>query len=208
LGSGVGDGGMSPLHPPEAYAPPGLGRVNVSELHPFLRQLCAEHALLSEELSVVEGALASVRDAGFTKQVESLLLGFCKALERDFMPHSRHEEAALFPLLHARLIADGEHGQGSVPTTAVNLMVDDHVKVIQLAAVIANFLKLGARLPDERSTLVVRDAAVRHAVSLVELLRLHIFREENIVFVMAQRLIAAAELDRMQPAPACPVTRK
>ena len=150
---GIGGAGMSPMDPPEAYAPPALDRVNLTEMHPFLRQLCEEHALLSEKLSVVEEAILSVQKAGFTKQVESTLLGFCQVLDRHFIPHSRQEEVALFPLLHERLIADGEHSKGRVRTTAVDLMKDDHVKVIQLAAVIANFLKLGSHLPDERSAL-------------------------------------------------------
>jgi hemerythrin-like domain-containing protein len=186
------------MDPPEAYAPPSLDRVALTEMHPFLRKLCEEHALLSAELSVVEEAILSVQKAGFTEQVESTLLEFCQVLDRDFIPHSRQEEVTLFPLLHERLIADGEHGKGRVPTTAVDVMQDDHLKVIQLAAVIVNFLRLGPRLPDESSTLVVQDAALRHAKSLVELLRLHIFREDNIVFCSAHRLISAQELNRMQ----------
>ena len=196
--AGVGDGSMSPMDPPEAYAPPGLDRVAPSEMHPFLRQLCEEHALLCEELRVVEEAILSAQKTGFTKKVESTLLGFCQVLGRDFIPHSRQEEVILFPVLHQRLIADGEHSKGRAPTTAVDVMQDDHLKVIQLAAVIVNFLRLGRHLPDESSTLVVRDAALRHAKSLVELLRLHVFREDNIVFCSAHRLISAQELDRMQ----------
>lgn len=196
--AGIDTGGMSPMDPPEAYAPPGLDRVKLDELHPFLRRLCEEHALLAEELSVVEEAVVSMQEAGFTSQVEGALLGFCRAIERDFIPHSRQEETVLFPLLHERLIADGEHSKGRAPTTAVDIMQDDHVKVIQLAAVIANFLRLASHLPDESSTLVVRDAALRHVGSLVELLRLHMFREDNIVFSSAHRLLSAEDLDRMQ----------
>ena len=196
--AGVGDGSMSPMDPPEAYAPPGLDRVALTEMHPFLRQLGEEHALLSEELSVVEAAILSVQKSGFTKQVEGTLLGFCQVLDRDFIPHSRQEEVVLFPLLHERLIADGEHSKGRAPTTAVDVMQDDHLKIIQLAAVIVNFLRLGPHLPDASSTLVVQEAALRHAQSLVELLRLHMFREDNIVFCSAHRLISAQELDRMQ----------
>ncbi len=196
--AGVGEGALSPMDPPDAYAPPGLDRVALTDMHPFLRQLCEEHAALSEELKMVEGAVLAFGQAGFTEQVESKLLAFCQALAGDFIPHSRHEEMWLFPLLHERLIADGEHSKGMVLTTAVNVMQDDHIRVIQLAAVIVNFLRLGSRLPDELSARVLRDAAVRHAKSLIELLHLHMFREDHIVFSAAQRLISAAELDQLQ----------
>jgi hemerythrin-like domain-containing protein len=167
-------------------------------MHPFLRKLCEEHVLLSEELRVVEEAILSVQKTGFTGQVESTLRGFCQALGRDFIPHSRQEEALLFPLLHERLIADGEHSKGRVPTTAVDLMKDDHVKIIQLAAVILNFLRLAPHLTHQDSRLILQDAALRQAKSLVELLRLHVFREDNIVFSLAHRLISAEEFARMR----------
>jgi len=186
------------MDPPDAYSPPGIDRVALTEMHPFLRQLCEEHALLSAEVRVVDEAVLSVQKTGFTKQVESKLLGFCQVLDRDFIPHSRREEATLFPLLHERLIADGEHSKGRVPTTSVDLMKADHLEVIRLAAVVVCFLKIGSRLPDGAATLVVRDAAMRHAKSLVDLLRLHMFREDNIVFSSAHRLICAEELDRVQ----------
>ncbi|MEP7382336.1 MAG: hemerythrin domain-containing protein [Gemmatimonadota bacterium] len=198
--AGVGGPGLSPMDPPDAYAPPGLDAVELAQLHPFLAQLCTEHALLLEGLGAVEETIRTVQDAGFTRQAERTLLGFVEDIDTVFIPHSRQEEVVLFPLLRERLIADGEHGKGRVPTTAVDLMADDHLTVIRLAAVIANFLKLGARLPDERSARIVQDAALRHAGSLVAVLRLHIFREDNIVFSSAHRLIAAGELDAMQGA--------
>jgi hypothetical protein len=76
-------------------------------------------------------------------------------------------------------------------------MLDDHVKVIQLAAVVVNLLRLGPHLPDPLSVRMVRDAALRHAGSLAELLRLHMFREDKIVFAAAPRLLRTQELDAL-----------
>lgn len=197
-GAGEGDRGVSPMNPPDAYAPPGLEAVAVSAMHPFLRELCEEHAALSHALGVVEESLRTISTTGFTAEVETTLLGFGQLLDGDFIPHSQREEVLLFPLLHDRLMADGEHSQGRVATTAVDLMKADHLNVIRLAAVMVNFLKLASHLPDANSTLVVRDAALRHAGSLVALLRLHIFREDHIVFASAHRLISAQEFDRFQ----------
>ena len=201
---GAPDMGMSPMDPPEAYSPPAVDGVAIGDMHPFLRELCEEHAALSHVLGVVEESLKTIKETGFTAEVEAALLGFCQVVEYDFVPHSRQEEIALFPLLHDRLIADGEHGTGKDPMTPVDIMLADHLKVIQFSAVVDSLVKLASRLVDENSALVLRDAAVRHTKNLVALLRLHMFREENILFTSAHRLISGPELDRMSPGASAP----
>src|SRR3989344_3007642 len=118
-----GGQGLSPMDPPDAYAPSSIEPVPAEALHPFLRQFRDEH---------------------------------------------------------------------------VDFMEDEHAKAMQLAAVVLNFLGLAFRLPDERSRLIVLDAALEQGKNLVELLRLHVFREDNIVFSLAHRLISRAEFDEMQ----------
>ncbi|MBI4509915.1 MAG: hemerythrin domain-containing protein [Deltaproteobacteria bacterium] len=206
--AGVSAAGLSPMDPPEAYAPPALDRVPLEELHPFLRHLSEDHSRLAEELARIDEVILACGRAGFTpgvaggvaayevaNEVDRELARFIGFVEHEFIPHSRHEEQALFPLLRKRLIAAGEHGKGREPKTSVDVMQDDHVKAIQLAAVVLNFLRLAPHLPDDRSRLILRDAALRHAKSLVEHLRLHMFREDSIVFVSAHRLISGVELD-------------
>src|SRR3990172_9261073 len=190
--------GLSPMDPPDAYAPPSVEPVPAAELHPFLRKFRDEHAPLTEELNAFEEAILSIQKNGYTRESDAKLKHFFHFFDREFTPHNRRGEAALFPLLHARLIADGEHGKGKVPTTAVDLMEDEHLKAMQLAAVVVNFLGLAFRLPDERSRLIVLDAALEQGKNLVELLRLHVFREDNVVCSLAHRLISRAEFDEMQ----------
>ncbi len=194
---GADGGGMNPLDPPDAFAPPALDRVAPKDLHPFLQKLCAEHAVFMEELKGFDEAVADVQKTGYTKDLDARLRRFFNFFERDFIPHSRREEAALFPLLHQRLIADGEHSVTSTPETGIGVMADDHLKAVQLAAVVLNFIGLALRLPDEKSRMIVLDAALEQAKALVELMRLHIFREDNVVFPSAHRLISETELDRM-----------
>jgi hemerythrin-like domain-containing protein len=189
---------LSPMDPPEAYSPPTLDRVDPAEMHPFLGKFCEEHVVFMEEIKAFEEAILSIQKDGFTRELDKRLKAFFYFFDSDFVPHSKREEATLFPLLSERLIADGEHSKGEVPTTAVELMEDDHLKAVQLAAVILNFLGLGLRLPDERSRLIVLDAALEQGKNLVELLRLHIFREDNVVFSSAHRLIFGTEFDTMQ----------
>ena len=192
------DQGLSPMNPPDAYAPPNIEPLPAEAMHPFLRRFRDEHVPLMRGLDAFEEAILSVQKDGYTRESDAKLRNFFGFLEREFTPHSRREEAALFPLLRERLIATGEHGDGSVPATATEVMEDEHAKAMQLAAVVVNFLGLVFRLPDERSAMVVLDAALEQGKNLVELLRLHVFREDNIVFPLAHRLISQAEFDQMQ----------
>ncbi len=196
---GLDDGqGLSPMDPPDAYAPPSMAPVSAAQMHPFLRQYVDEHVPFLEELNAFEEAILSIQKTGYSKESDGKLRHFFNFFDEEFIPHHRREEATLFPLLHERLLADGEHGKGEVAATAVDLMEDEHTKAMQLAAVGLNFLGLAFRLPDERSRLIVLDAALEQGKNLVELLRLHIFREDNLVFALAHRLISGAEFDQMQ----------
>ena len=190
--------GLSPMDPPDAYAPPNVEPVPAAELHPFLRKFRDEHAPFLEELKAFEAAILSIQKAGYTREADAKLRHFFHFFDHEFSPHHRREEATLFPLLHQRLIASGEHGKGENPTTATDLMQDEHAQALQLAAVVVNFLGLVFRLPDEKSGMIVLDAALEQGKNLVELLRLHVFREDNVVFSLAHRLISTAEFDEMQ----------
>jgi hemerythrin-like domain-containing protein len=194
------EAGASPMDPPDAYAPPALDPVPLEQMHPFLQKLGTEHVSFSEELKKAEDAIHSVKEHGFTEEVYRSLIHFLGVLDQDFVPHSRREEMELFPLLAERMLASGEHSRGSDPTTAVDLMLDEHLKANRSAAVVLHFIEMASRLPDEKSRLILVGAALREALNLVELLRLHIFREDNVVFASAHRLVSKAELDRMTSA--------
>ena len=188
---------LSPMDPPDAYAPPAIVPVAVADMHPFLRQMAEEHQPFLDEVTAFEDTILSIQKTGYTKEADGRLRHFFNFLDEHFIPHNRREEATLFPLLKRRLLEAGEHGTGADPQTPVDLMQDEHIKAVQLAAVILNFLGLAFRFPDERTRLIVLDAALEQGKFLVELLRLHVFREDNVVFPLAQQLITAAELERM-----------
>ena len=82
--------------------------------------------------------------------------------------------------------------------TAIDMLEDDHLKMIQLAAVTLNLLSLSVRLPDQASREVTLDVALEQGSMLVELLRLHIFREDNLLFPMAVRLLNEETLSDMK----------
>ena len=190
--------GLSPMDPPDAYAPPNLDPVSPAEMHPFLRAFHDEQVPLTQELNALEEAIVAIQKTGYTRESDACLMRFFQFFDREFPRRSRREEAALFPLLHERLIASGEHAKGDAPTTAIDMMQDQHAEAAQLAAVVVNFLGLVHRLPDERSRLIVLDAALEQCKNLVELLRLMVFRKNNVLYALAHRLISGAEFDRMQ----------
>ena len=101
-------------------------------------------------------------------------------------------------MLHERLIESGEHGNGETPETAVDLMEDDHNKFIQLATLSFNMLGLGSRLRDIESRGVTFDLAYNSGRELVELLRLHIFREDETLFPLAQQLLTEEDFTQIK----------
>ncbi len=189
---------LSPMAPPDAYAPPGEDQsVPYEEMHPFLQGLRDEHEECVAELQAFESALDNLRNHGPSGEVHDVLAKFFGFLERVVLPHNRREELVLFPLLAQRLVESGEHSKGPQPTTAIDVLRADHVELLQVAAVMTNFFRIAPRLPDEASQHYIIDASIRLGRNLVELLRLHIFREDVVVFSLAHKLLNAEELDRM-----------
>ena len=185
------------MDPPDAYDPPNLESVPYEELHPFLQNFCDDHKAFVEKLDVFEEALLRVQEHGVEKGFDGKLRDFFEFFDNEIVKHSQREDKILFPLLHQRLIESGEHSQGEAHTTAVNVLEDDHVQAIQQAALSFNFFGLAARLPNPESQVIVLDAAVNQGKTLIEQLRLHIFREDNVAFAQAQKYITSEELDDM-----------
>lgn len=188
---------FSPMDPPEAYDPPQLEAIPYEEMHPFLQELRDEHKDYAEKLEAFEEVLLHIQENGVDKGIEGKLSEFYRFFDSEIIKHSQREDKILFPLLHQRLIEKGEHSQGPDATTVTNVLEDDHVEAIQLAAISFNFFGLAARLPNPESRIIVLDAALNQGKTLIEHLRLHIFREDNVVFSQAHKYLSKEELDIM-----------
>jgi hemerythrin-like domain-containing protein len=93
------------------------------------------------------------------------------------------------------MLESGEHSTSKEnPHTPVDLMEDDHIKLIQLATLSFNLLGLAMRLKDQADIAVTFDLAYNNGKELVELLKLHIYREDNTLFPLAQKLLTKQEL--------------
>lgn len=190
---------LSPMEPPGAYEANVPEAKEVRVEHPLLVRYMEEHEMGREVLDRFEKAMVDYRERNFqlNDAVNDSLREFFTWYEEKLFDHNQREERQLFPLLHKRLIESGEHSESKPPTTAVDMMEDDHVKFIQLSALTFNMLGLAARLPDERSHGFVFQTAFNNARELVELIRLHIYREDHVVFPLAQKLISTEELDAL-----------
>jgi len=191
---------LSPMDPPGAYEASVPEADGVTEYHPLLKRYMDEHVKAKEVLDRFEKAMSTYRESGFVLNdaINDGLKEFFKFYEDELFHHNQREERQLFPMLHKRLVEAGEHSGGGTPTTAVDMMEDDHVKFIQLSALTFNLLGLAAHLPDERSRMFTYQVAFNNARELVELIRLHIYREDHVVFPMAQSLFTRGEMDAME----------
>jgi hemerythrin-like domain-containing protein len=191
------EGEWSPMSPPDAFDPPSIEDFPREELHPFLQGLMDEHEAFTRELAAFEALLGQITEKGISKEVDEGLRQFFRHFDDEIIKHQHIEETGLFPELDRRLLQSGEHSQGPDTFTCVKLMQDEHLKSIQLAAVVFNFFGLAARLPDAASRLVTLDVAIEQGKALVESLRLHMFREDNIIFPLAHKHIDRDTLDQL-----------
>ncbi len=189
----------SPMNPPEAYEPPDIEAVPYEKMPHFLQNLMDDHKSYKEELDKFDSILNQLKEKGLVAdpKIDEALRNFFSFVDEKVVQHNLKEERILFPTLQNRFFEKGEHGQGLNPQTAVDMLEDDHSKLMQIAAVTFNFLGLSARLPDTASRAITLDAALEQGKALIEMLRLHIFREDNVVFSSAVELISEKEFAEM-----------
>ncbi|MBK6913061.1 MAG: hemerythrin domain-containing protein [Ignavibacteriales bacterium] len=190
---------LSPFDPPDAYNPQNIGSMSYDQMHPFLQKLIDEHKVYTNVLNNFEAALIYWRNNNwiFNDEINEKFKKFFTFIDENVPLHNQKEEKKLFPLLHNKLIETGEHNSKDSSLTGINIMEDEHIKVAQSAAIVFNFLGLGSRLPDKRSQEITFEAAFDQGIAIVETMKLHIFREENILFPQAMKLFNSSEFEKL-----------
>jgi len=190
---------LSPMDPPDAFKPPTVDAIPYGELSPFLQKLMDEHKLFTSELDEFEKTLIEFKKSGWrlSDEIQKSFSKFFELMDNQMVKHHLKEEKILFPLLQKRLIENEEHSQGPFPKTAIDMLEDDHLKIMQHLTLMFNFLGLAPRLPDLQSAALTFDVATEQGFALIELLKLHIFREENVVYPKANTYISESEFDAM-----------
>ena len=181
----------SAMDPPDAYDKSRTIGADYAKMHPFIQGLMDEHKELVGKVDDFEKELIRFKESGFvfTKDNQDVFNAFFRFFDEHIVPHNEKEEKYFFRMVHERLIESGEHGNGETPATAVDLMEDDHNKFIQLATLSFNLLGLATRLRDPESRAITFDLAYNNGKELTEMLRLHIFREDETLFPLAQELL-------------------
>lgn len=183
---------LSPMDPPDALSPPSLDAVDKETLHPFLKDLMSEHQNLVAQLDQFEKAIVQIMEEGITQAINKTIRDFFEFFDQEFLLHNQKEESLLFPVLQDKL-RESAKPAGHETKTPVDILLADHVEASQLAAVSFNLFGLVTKLEDKKSKLVVLDLAIEQGKALVELMRVHIFREDNIVFPLAQKKLTEGD---------------
>ena len=195
------DEGSSPWDPPEAYdSNYSITDIDLENMADSLNSLMDEHKEVIGALENFETSLIAFKTDGFkmTKEINDSFAAFFSFFDNNILVHNRKEERYLFPILKQRLIESGEHSKEPIPKTSVDLMEDDHIKFIQLASLTFNIFGLAARLPDKLSRMLTYDVAYNTGIEFVELLKLHIYREDNILFPLAHKLLTKSEFSKIE----------
>lgn len=197
---GLEDTEHSPMDPPAAYDQPGKVKVSFDTMDKSLLEFVDEHKIAMKQVEDFEKALVQFKTTGYKvdHKINEIFGIFFKYFDEELLAHNDKEEKALFPLLRERLIEAGEHSKGEKPVTAIDIMEDDHVKFIQLGALSFNFFGLATRIKDEGSKNFILDTAYETARELIELLKLHIYREDYTLFPLAQKYLSKEEFEKIE----------
>ncbi len=188
---------FSPMDPPEAFKPPTLDEVKYEDMHPFIQTLMDEHKACHKVIEAFENTLNTLHTDGFSKNILEGINDFFSFFDESIIEHNRKEDSTIFKDLNIILHQKGEFSTGT-EKTVVDLMEDDHTKMLQLAAISFNLFGLITRIPDPGSAMVILDLAVEQTKALIEMLKLHIFREDNVVFPIANNYLAAEVMNTMK----------
>ncbi len=188
---------FSPMDPPDAFKPPVLDEVKHEDMHLIIQTLMDEHKDCNDAIKAFENVLNSLHSDGFSKNTLEGINNFFSFFDDFVIEHNRKEDNTIFADLNTILHQKGEFSIGT-EKTVVDLMEDDHIKMLQLAAISFNLFGLVTRIPDQNSRMIILDLAVEQSKALIEMLKLHIFREDNVVFPMANNYLSTEVLDAMK----------
>lgn len=188
---------FSPMDPPDAFQPPALDEVKYEDMHPLIQSLMDDHKACNGAISAFENTLNALHTDGFTKNTLEGINDFFSFFDDSIIEHNRKEDNTVFNDLN-RVLHEKEEFSTGTGKTVVDLMEDDHIKMLQLAAISFNLFGLITRIPDKNSGMVILDLAVEQSKALIEMLKLHIFREDNVVFPIANKYLSTEVLDAMK----------
>ncbi len=188
----------SPLSPPDALTPPSNVKVLYDNLHPYLKLLVDDHNRLKIEMDkfqLVLLDLSASRDV-LGKNAQAVK-SFFDIFMTEFIQHNQQEEKILFPILAKRFLEVGEHSKAARPITPIDILKNEHIEAMQVGAEARCTWALIHQIIDPSSQTILLGNFLRKSHTLLEMMRLHIFREDDIVFSLAQKHLTPGQLDEM-----------
>ncbi len=168
-----------------------MDEIPYEDMHPFLQELIDEHHVYTKELNAFEEAVAMIESGKVDKEVDDILRQFFTYFDEQIVSYDQEGEKYLFARISKKMTEDEN-------SNIIGSLETDHMKSIQMAAVAFNMLALFSRIPDEQSRFIILDVALKQAKELLELLRVHIYREDTMIFPYAQRNFTNEELTEIQ----------
>ena len=189
----------SPMDPPEAYEAGVDGSV-IEEFPEALKLFLNQFEEINANLDRLEEGFNDFVKEGyqFTEGFNEILKDFFHFYDESLLALLQLEQKTLFPILHELLIKSGEHSSSDKPKTAVDIMEDDYVKIIQLGTLVFNFLGLSSRIRDEQSRTFILETTGGNARELIELIRLTFFRKQNVLYPLAVKLVPSDQMEELR----------
>ena len=192
------DGGASPFAPPEAYNPPQVDeQIPYEEMHPLLQHFLDEHRDYDAILNRFEATIAMIEGGKVDREIDERLTEFYTYFDEGVREHNIMEEKTIFPKISEIMNETGDHSKSGDYFNAIDVLEDEHAKALQLSSVTFTLFALFSRIHDERSRIIILDVALTQAKELIELLRVHIYREDTIIFNYAQTKLSVEFMDEM-----------
>ena len=192
---------LSPMDPPDTYNPPSRCEVDLNTVHPAIKLLFEEHEELTRYLESFQKTLNGIaKERSFTPKLASEVKEFIHFFEREFHLHNKKEEQLLFRLIDQRLIEKGECGIDQMtgkPFTGIKVLEDDHLEAVKLATKLFYSFELLMSVNHPQSRSIILSQFLNSGHQLIELVKLHIFREDNIIFGQAVELLSDSEFDQV-----------
>jgi len=152
------------------------------ELHP-VEELMGEHRLIERVLDAMEARLNEARSAGFPAEFFEQALDFFVNFADG--RHHYKEEQALFPVLREKGVP--------VEGGPIGVMLHEHEQGR------ACLKGIRESLPAARAgSADAVEAIFAYAAEYVQMLRRHIWKEDNVLFRMASQMLTSAEVEGLK----------
>ena len=200
-----------PLSEGDPYEPPvspsgkpaaSIEPVSYENMPAALQRFMDEHKTCLKVVQEFDAALSSFKQSSWqmSQEVQDAFRTFFIFFDKNISAHNSKEEKLLFPRLQKCFTEASEYSSDERPLSAIDILEEDHLQIVQSATLVFNFLGLAPRLPNRESSVVVFEHAYELGKELVENLRLHMIREDETLFPLACKYMDKSDFEELNHA--------